>query len=153
MLLIRIALIAIFLIIAIDYIAGKKDSEKNREKTLEKNEKRADEQPHDSDMAKFAATQLIGDDRFFESYGAALSALHKDPAFMSFVRELRIELGGSEKRDTRAVNRRIANTFYYGKANERFPEVLRIVREVRQYGTQASAHISIYYAMYILDAE
>ena len=47
--------------------------------------------------------------------------------------------------------KRIADYFYLKKANERFQEVQEIVKGVVAYGKQASAHISIYYAMYLYE--
>ena len=41
--------------------------------------------------------------------------------------------------------------FYTNKANEKYPEVKVIVEKVLAYGKQASAHISIYYAMFLFE--
>ena len=97
----------------------------------------------------FAASQLIGKERFLQSYGEMLKRLATNHEFLKFVEALQKELSGREVTDTRNANRRIADYFYLNKANEKFPEVQQIVKEVVTYGKQASAHISIYYAMYL----
>ena len=74
---------------------------------------------------EFAASQLIGGDRFLKAYDDQLKSL--------------------------SANKRIADYFYLKKANERFQEVQEIVKGVVAYGKQASAHISIYYAMYLYE--
>jgi hypothetical protein len=99
----------------------------------------------------FASSQLIGGERFIRSYGDLLQRLSENADFRSFVYLLRMELNGKEISDTKAANRRIADYFYTNKANERFPEVQEIVNGVVAYGKQASAHISIYYAMYLYE--
>ena len=99
----------------------------------------------------FVLSQLNGQDRFIESYDMQMKALSQNAEFQDFITSLRNELNGLEITDTTAANRRIANYFYYKKANMRFPEVQYIANHVRKYGTQASAHISIYYAMFIYE--
>lgn len=96
----------------------------------------------------FAKSQMIGKDRFLQQYGRFLQQLASDPDFMEFVQVLRQKLSGKEVTDTQAANRCIADYFYENRANERFPVVADIVLGVLSYGKQASAHISIYYAMY-----
>ena len=76
-------------------------------------------------------------------------ALAGNRDFMAFVEKLRQQLAGEETTNTREANKRIADYFYTNKANERFSEVKAIVEAVLTYGKQASAHISIYYAMFI----
>jgi hypothetical protein len=49
------------------------------------------------------------------------------------------------------ANRQIADYFFKNQANERFSMVKVIVEAVLKYGKQASAHISIYYAMYLYE--
>lgn len=100
---------------------------------------------------EFAKTQLIGQDRFIEAYHPILKELALSRNFTTFVMQLREELNGLELTDTKEANRRIASYFYFNNANDRFPEVKEIVKGVTAYGKQASAHISIYYAMYIYD--
>ena len=99
----------------------------------------------------FAIGQLIGNDIFMELYRDELQALYNNHSFMAFVTQLRKKLNGLEMSNTRAANTEIMNAFYYGKINEHYNEVANIVNRVKQYGKQASAHISIYYAMYVLD--
>ena len=101
----------------------------------------------------FAESQLIGKERFVQQYGTSLKRLADDGAFNAFVSQLRKELDGQEKENTKAANKQIADYFYQNKANERFPEVEKIVRGVVTYGKQASAHISIYYAMFLYEKE
>ena len=100
---------------------------------------------------EFAASQLIGGDRFLKAYGDRLKSLSANSEFRTFVALLRMELNGKEVTDTTTANKRIADYFYQNKANERFPEVQEIVNGVVNYGKQASAHISIYYAMYLYE--
>jgi hypothetical protein len=100
---------------------------------------------------EFAASQLIGGNRFLQSYEKQLKSLAVNQEFRNFLLSLRKELSGREVTDTRNANRRIADYFYINKANEKFPEVEEIVRGVVTYGKQASAHISIYYAMYLYE--
>jgi hypothetical protein len=97
----------------------------------------------------FAISQLIGKERFLDQYGSQLKTLAENGDFMSFVAVLRQQLAGQETTNTREANKRIADYFYINKANERFSEVKAIVEAVLAYGKQASAHISIYYAMFI----
>jgi hypothetical protein len=97
----------------------------------------------------FAISQLIGKERFLDQYGSQLKTLAENGDFMSFVAVLRQQLAGQETINTREANKKIADYFYINKANERFSEVKTIVEEVLAYGKQASAHISIYYAMFI----
>ncbi len=97
----------------------------------------------------FVVSELIGKERFLKEYDEQLKRLAVDQEFMRFVMELRRELAGRETTDKKAVNKRIADYFYENKANERFSEVSSIVARVVSYGKQASAHISIYYAMYL----
>lgn len=97
----------------------------------------------------FAASQLIGKERFLNQYSPMLKRLSENPEFMQFVGELRLQLSGQETTNTPIANRQIADYFYANKANERFPEVKAIVENVITYGKQASAHISIYYAMFL----
>lgn len=99
----------------------------------------------------FAESQLIGRDEFMWAYGTLLMQLHGDAEFMSFIYRLRRRLNGAELTHTRAANKEIMNAFYYSDANGRFAPVREIVDQVKSYGKQASAHISIYYAMYVLD--
>ena len=100
---------------------------------------------------EFAASQLIGGDRFLKAYSDRLKSLSANSEFRTFVALLRMELNGKEVTDTTTANKRIADYFYQNKANERFPEVQEIVNGVVNYGKQASAHISIYYAMYLYE--
>ena len=97
----------------------------------------------------FVVSELIGKERFLKEYDEQLKRLAADQEFMRFVMELRRELAGRETTDKKAANKRIADYFYENKANERFSEVSSIVARVVFYGKQASAHISIYYAMYL----
>lgn len=99
----------------------------------------------------FAMGQLIGQDIFMELYNDELQNLYDNPRFMSFIFQLRKKLSGIEITNTKAANTEIMNAFFYAKINEQYKEVADIVERVKQYGKQASAHISIYYAMYILD--
>ena len=99
----------------------------------------------------FAISQLIGKDRFLDQYGSQLKALAENGDFIRFVAELRQQLAGQEVTNTREANKRIADYFYINKANERFSEVKAIVEAVLAYGKQASAHISIYYAMFLYE--
>lgn len=102
-------------------------------------------------MTLFAHTQLIGGDRFLEQYATLLSELHADLSFRAFILSLRRQLNSRELTDTKAANAIIANHFYHTSANAKYPAVGVIANQVRSYGKQASAHISIYYAMYIYD--
>ena len=70
---------------------------------------------------------------------------------MMFIMQLRKNLNGLELRDTKAANIEIMNAFFHEKINNQYDEVADIVNCVKKYGKQASAHISIYYAMYVLD--
>ena len=97
----------------------------------------------------FAISQLIGKERFLSQYDSQLKALAGNRDFMRFVEELHQLLAGQEISNTREANKRVADYFYINKANERFSEVKTIVEAVLAYGKQASAHISIYYAMFI----
>lgn len=97
----------------------------------------------------FAASQLIGKDRFLMQYRLQLKVLSDNREFMQFIEDLRKQLAGLEIRNTPVANRQIADYFYKNHANDRFPEVREIVEAVLHYGKQASAHISIYYAMYL----
>ena len=99
----------------------------------------------------FAISQLIGKERFLDQYGSQLKTLAENGDFMSFVAVLRQQLAGQETTNTREANKRIADYFYINKANERFSEVKAIVEAVLTYGKQASAHISIYYAMFLYE--
>ena len=100
---------------------------------------------------EFAASQLIGGDRFLKNYGKQMESLASNYDFKRFVRVLERELSGHEMTDTKNANRRIADYFYKNQANEKFPQVQSIVKNVVTYGKQASAHISIYYAMFLYD--
>ena len=97
----------------------------------------------------FAISQLIGKERFLNQYDALLKALASNKEFIKFITILRQDLDNTETRDTKITNRRVADYFYINKANDRFPEVKAIVEAVLSYGKQASAHISIYYAMFL----
>ena len=97
----------------------------------------------------FAASQLIGKDRFLMQYRLQLKVLSDNREFMQFIKDLRKQLAGLEIRNIPVANRQIADYFYKNHANDRFPEVREIVEAVLYYGKQASAHISIYYAMYL----
>lgn len=97
----------------------------------------------------FVISELIGKERFLKEYDDQLKKLAANQEFMRFVMELRQELDGRETTDKKVANKRIADYFYEKKANERFSEVNSIVTRVVSYGKQASAHISIYYAMYL----
>ena len=99
----------------------------------------------------FAVGQLIGQDTFMELYNDELQALYDDPRFMTFISQLRKKLNGMELTNTKAANTDIMNSFFYSNINDQYNEVADIVERVKQYGKQASAHISIYYAMYVLD--
>lgn len=100
---------------------------------------------------EFAISQLIGKERFVSQYHSFLSTLALNHGFMQFVKELRMNLAGIEITDTKTANKRIADYFYINKANEKYPEVKAIVEKVLAYGKQASAHISIYYAMFLFE--
>ena len=99
----------------------------------------------------FSISQLIGKERFLDQYSTQLMALAGNRDFMAFVEKLRQQLAGEETTNTREANKRIADYFYINKANERFSEVKAIVEAVLTYGKQASAHISIYYAMFLYE--
>ena len=99
----------------------------------------------------FAISQLIGKERFLNQYDSLLRALAKNKEFMSFIATLRQDLAGAQHGNTKSTNMQVADYFYKNKANERFPEVKAIVDAVLLYGKQASAHISIYYAMYLYE--
>ena len=99
----------------------------------------------------FAISQLIGKERFLNQYDSLLKALAKNKEFMSFIVTLRQDLAGAQHGNTKSTNMQVADYFYKNKANERFPEVKAIVDAVLLYGKQASAHISIYYAMYLYE--
>lgn len=99
----------------------------------------------------FAVSQLIGKERFLNQHDALLKALAKNKEFMAFIAALRKNLAGAESSNTKSANMQVADYFYKNKANERFPEVKAIVDAVLSYGKQASAHISIYYAMYLYE--
>ena len=99
----------------------------------------------------FAISQLIGKERFLDQYGTQLMALAGNRDFMEFVEKLRQQLAGEETTNTREANKRIADYFYINIANERFSEVKAIVESVLTYCKQASAHISIYYAMFLYE--
>ena len=100
---------------------------------------------------EFARSQLIGGERFLISYAHQLQILAADKTFMQFITNLRAQLAGQELSNTKTANRRIADYFYHNHANELFPEVKQIVLGVISYGKQASAHISIYYAMFLYE--
>lgn len=97
----------------------------------------------------FVISELIGKERFLKEYDDQLKKLASNQEFVRFVMGLRKELAGREATDKKNANKRIADYFYVNKANERFSEVNSIVTRVVSYGKQASAHISIYYAMYL----
>ena len=82
-------------------------------------------------------------------YRLQLRMLSDNREFMQFIGDLRKQLAGLEVRNTSVANRQIADYFYKNHANDNFPEVRAIVEAVLHYGKQASAHISIYYAMYL----
>lgn len=129
--------------------------EKKNDKTLQKPSPEINNQPvgyvPNENLVDFARHQLIGGIRFIESYETELKELHNNVAFMKEISVLRIKYSGSETTDTRNVNKDIADYFYYNKFNEKFPQVNSITQKVRNYGKQASAHISIYYAMFLYD--
>lgn len=99
----------------------------------------------------FVISQLIGKERFLNQYDSLLKALASNKEFINFIKSLRQDLDSTGAGDTKIANRRIADYFYINKANERFPEIKAIVEAVLSYGKQASAHISIYYAMYLYE--
>ena len=99
----------------------------------------------------FVISQLIGKERFLNQYDSLLRALASNEDFIEFIAALRQDIKGTGTGDTKTTNRRIADYFYINKANERFLEVKAIVEAVLSYGKQASAHISIYYAMYLYE--
>lgn len=99
----------------------------------------------------FVVSQLIGKDRFLNQYESLLKALASNKEFINFIKPLRQELDSTGAGDTKIANKRVADYFFINKANERFPEVKAIVEAVLSYGKQASAHISIYYAMYLYE--
>lgn len=105
----------------------------------------------DEKLVTFARTQLIGGSRFIETYDVELKALHNNTSFMKEISRLRIKYNGCEITDTRNVNKDIADYFYYNKFNETYLQVQSITQKVKIYGKQASAHISIYYAMFLYD--
>lgn len=96
-------------------------------------------------------SQLIGKERFLNQYDSLLKVLAKNKEFMSFIATLRQDLAGVQHGNIKSTNMQVADYFYKNKANERFPEVKAIVDAVLLYGKQASAHISIYYAMYLYE--
>lgn len=98
---------------------------------------------------EFAMSQLIGKERFITQYGELLKRLSENHEFITFVEQLHLKLAGMEFADTRMANKCIADYFYANKANEKYPEVKMIVENVLAYGKQASAYISIYYAMFL----
>lgn len=109
---------------------------------------------YDKKMNKaFAVGQMIGQNTFMELYNDELQALYDDVQFMSFITQLRNKLNGMELTNTKAANTEIMNAFFYSNIYKQYNEVADIVDRVKQYGKQASAHISIYYAMYALDFE
>lgn len=97
----------------------------------------------------FVISQLIGKERFIDQYGPTLKILAENREFMDFVTVLRQQISGQETTNTREANKRVADYFYINQANENFPEVKTIVEAVLTYGKQSSAHISIYYAMFL----
>jgi len=99
----------------------------------------------------FVVSQLIGKERFLNQYDSLLKFLASNKEFINFIKPLRQDLDSTGAGDTKIVNRRVADYFYINKANEKFPEVKAIVEAVLSYGKQASAHISIYYAMYLYE--
>ena len=99
----------------------------------------------------FAIGQLIGQEKFMDLYSDLLLELHYDMEFMEFIRQLRKQIDGAELTNTKAANTEIMHAFYYANINRQFEQVAEIVDRVKSYGKQASAHISIYYAMYVLD--
>lgn len=100
---------------------------------------------------EFAKSQLIGKERFIIQYGDLLKRLAENHEFMMFVEQLHHKLASMEFTDTRMANKCIADYFYTNRANEKYPEVKVIVENVLAYGKQASAHISIYYAMFLFE--
>ena len=105
----------------------------------------------EDDLVSFARTQLIGGNRFVESYKKDLHNLHMNPRFMDEMFALRKKFNGREITDTKNVNKEIADYFYKNNLNEKYAQVNSITQKVRNYGKQASAHISIYYAMFLFD--
>lgn len=105
----------------------------------------------EDDLVSFAQTQLIGGNRFVESYKKDLHNLHMNPRFMEEMFALRKIFNGREITDTKNVNKEIADYFYKNNLNEKYAQVNSITQKVRNYGKQASAHISIYYAMFLFD--
>lgn len=99
----------------------------------------------------FVISQLIGKERFLNQYDSLLRALASNEDFIEFITALRQDIEGTGTGNTKTINRRVADYFYINKANERFLEVKAIVEAVLSYGKQASAHISIYYAMYLYE--
>lgn len=110
--------------------------------------------PNQNKMTKsFAFSQLIGGQRFLQQYANELNKLASNPDFASFIKILHTQLNGKEMHDTKRANHEIAAYFFSNHANERFAEVQAIVDAVLQYGKQASAHISIYYSMFLLERQ
>lgn len=105
----------------------------------------------DVNLVSFAKTELIGGERFIEAYGVELDALHSNTTFMEEITQLRNKYNGCEITETKRVNKDIADYFYYNKLNEKYAQVNSITQKVKNYGKQASAHISIYYAMFLYD--
>ena len=105
----------------------------------------------DVKLVDFAKTQLIGGSRFTEAYDAELKLLHSNTAFMDEIKQLRNKYNGCEISETQRVNKDIADYFYYNNLNEKYAQVNSITQRVKMYGKQASAHISIYYAMFLYD--
>ena len=101
----------------------------------------------------FAYSQLIGQSRFMQAYREQLTALYASTEFREFIAKLRLQLNGLELCDTHSANMLIADVFYHSDINGKYPDARKIVEGVKKYGRQASAHISIYYAMFILDDE
>lgn len=103
--------------------------------------------------AQFATGQLIGRGNFIKLYREPLEALSVNADFMTFIDDLRQKLRGMETKNTREANKEIQSAFYFARIKARFHEVEEIVQQVTNYGKQASAYISIYYAMYVLELE
>ena len=78
----------------------------------------------------FAASQLIGKERFLQQYGRPLKSLAGNREFMKFVREIRLLLSGKEVSNTPEANKQIADYFYKSHANEQFSEVKEITEAV-----------------------
>ncbi len=101
----------------------------------------------ESDQARIIS-QLIGGKSFINHYDPQLKALSQNQDFISQIKILRKQTQALSDSRTKA---KAISDFFYHKDLNRFLEVMEIVDAVRKYGKQASAHISIFYAMYLYE--